>query len=100
MGPPERRLLVTIHKLEKDKPMTTDIIPGLQAIIDNSEGRLYDHEREYLRTVVLHIQGLRAVAGKASGEGSYRETVTGVQRGIPRTGNSPISSSDEPKTTA
>jgi hypothetical protein len=60
----------------------TDIIPGLQAIIDNSEGRLYDHEREYLRTVILHIQGIRAVAGKASGEGSYRETVERAHTGF------------------
>ena len=69
----------------------TNIIAGLQAIIENSEGRLYDHEREYLRTVILHIQGLQAVAGKASGEGSFRETVAG----IPRRSDGPISQSQQ-----
>lgn len=58
----------------------TDIITGLQAIINNSEGRLYDHERAFLKTAIVHIQGIRAVAGKATGEGpSFAHIKSGLR---------------------
>ena len=69
----------------------TDIIPGLQAIIDNSEGRLYDAERTFLRNAINHIHGMRAVAGKASGGGSFRE----MTAGIPRRSDEPKDASNE-----
>ena len=62
--------------------MTVDIVDGLNALIKNTEGRLYDHERKFLETAVLHIQGIRAVAGKASGEGSFRDISEGIPRHI------------------
>jgi hypothetical protein len=68
----------------------TDIINGLNAIINNSEGRLYDHEREYLKTVILHIQGIRAVAGKAAAGDSFRD----MTADIPRRSDEPQEASD------
>ena len=63
----------------------TDIVDGLNALIKNTEGRLYDHERKFLETAVMHIQGMRAVAGKAEAGPSFRE----VSDTIPRRGFEP-----------
>jgi hypothetical protein len=60
----------------------TDIIEGLSAILKNGEGRLYDHERVFLQNAINHIHGLRAVAGKAdgNGNGSFREVTADIPR--------------------
>jgi hypothetical protein len=59
----------------------TDIIDGLTALINNSEGRLYDHERAFLKTAIDHIHGMRVVAGKASSQaGEFREMTVGIRR--------------------
>jgi hypothetical protein len=64
----------------------TDIVAGLTALIKNTEGRLYDHERKFLDTAVLHIQGMRALTGKAEAGPTFRS----ITADIPRR-------SDEPK---